>query len=77
MEEGCAMDELRSILRANWRQVMPLRAARPRGVRRRPRDKDEMFALRELTLRIARRTYQAWLLQEGPRRYRLVSAGPR
>jgi hypothetical protein len=67
------MDDLRPLLRANWRKVMPLRAARPRGVRRHPRGRDEAAALRELSLRVGRRAFQTWLLREGPRRYRLVS----
>ena len=71
------MDELRATIRTNWRRVMPLRAARPRGVRRRPKGEGETRALRELALRIARRTYRTWLLREGPRRYRLTSAGSR
>lgn len=70
------MDELTAAIRANWRRVMPLRAARRRGVRRRPRDRAQTMALRELTLRVARRAFQTWLVQEGPRRYRLLSGPP-
>ncbi|MDQ7843866.1 MAG: hypothetical protein QN141_13215 [Armatimonadota bacterium] len=52
---------------------MVVRAARPRGIRRRPRERGEVLALRELTLRIARRAFQTWLRHVGPRRYRLIS----
>lgn len=71
-DEEC-MSDLRVVIRQNWRKMMPLRAARPRGVRRRPRDDAKMVALRVLAERVARRAFRSWLIQEGPRRYRLLS----
>lgn len=66
-------DSLEERLRANWRRTMPLRAARPRGIRRRPRDPSEARALRQLALRIGRRTFSTWIVRTAPRVYRLTS----
>ncbi len=69
-------NNLRDRLRAAWRQAMPLRASRPRGVRRRPRDPGEARALREVALRVGRRAFSTWILKTAPRTYRLQSIGP-
>lgn len=66
-------DPLKERLRANWRRAMPLRASRSRGIRRRPRDPSEVRALRQLALRIGKRTFGTWIVQVAPRVYRLES----
>ncbi|MDR7464159.1 MAG: hypothetical protein QN152_06335 [Armatimonadota bacterium] len=72
------MSELHGLIRATWREAMAVRAARPRGIRRRPRDPDEALALRELSLRIGRRAFATRLVKQAPRVYRLIpSAGGR
>ncbi|MDR7433046.1 MAG: hypothetical protein QN133_10845 [Armatimonadota bacterium] len=63
---------LKDVLRENWRRAMPLRAARPRGVRARPREEEEQLALRWVAYRQARRAFSTWIRKEGPRAYRLV-----
>lgn len=68
--------DLRDRLRAAWRQAMPLRASRPRGVRRRPRDPGEARLLQELALRIGRRAFSTWIIKTAPRTYRLRSDRP-
>ncbi len=65
-------DPLKERLRTNWRRVMPLRAARPRGIRRRPRDPSAARALRALALRIGKRAFSTWIVQVGLRAYRLT-----
>ncbi|MGH2404841.1 MAG: hypothetical protein ACRDGN_10300 [bacterium] len=69
-------EDLRDRLRSAWRRAMPLRASRPRGVRRRPRDPGEARALREVALRVGRRAFSTWIRQTGPRNYRLQSSCP-
>lgn len=68
--------DLSDRLRATWRRVMPLRASRPRGVRRRPRDPGEVRALREIALRVGRRAFSTWILKTDPGIYRLQSSRP-
>lgn len=54
---------------------MPVRALRPRGVRRRPRVPAERQALREVAYRQAVRAFRTWIVKEGARQYRVLSGG--
>ena len=67
--------DLREALRRNWRRAMPVRASRPRGVRRRPRTPDERRALREVACRQAVRAFRTRIVREGARQYRLLPGG--
>ncbi|MER3455927.1 MAG: hypothetical protein C4303_07420 [candidate division GAL15 bacterium] len=51
----------KELLRQNRRRVVPLRAARPRGARRRPRRQDERLALRWVGYRQAQRAFSTWI----------------